>query len=160
MDIRLAELDEIDKIKNIYDLATTFMNSNGNGHQWVNGYPQKSLIQKDIENKNLYVCLIDGKIVAVFCFFVGVDNTYGVIDGSWLNDKPYGVIHRIAVVERGKGIASQCIQWCLKQFGNIRIDTHEDNIPMQKTILKNGFKYCGVVKRPDGTDRLAYQRED
>lgn len=160
MDIRLAKSEEIDEIKHIYDLATSFMQSSGNQNQWINGYPQKSVIADDIENNNLYVYLIDGKIAAVFCFFIGEDKTYNVIDGSWLNDKPYGVIHRIAVVERGKGIASQCIQWCIKKFGNIRIDTHEDNIPMQKTILKNGFTYCGTIKREDGTERLAYQRAD
>lgn len=69
----------------------------------------------------------------------------------------YGVIHRIAVAEHNKGVATYCIQWCLNKFPNIKIDTHKDNIPMQKTILKNGFTYCGIIKKEDGTERLAYQ---
>ena len=27
----------------------------------------------------------------------------------------------------------------------------------QKAILKEGYKYCGVIYQPDGTPRLAYQ---
>ncbi len=56
-----------------------------------------------------------------------------------------------------KGVASFCIQWCKNQWHNIKIDTHKDNLPMQHTILKNGFTYCGIIKKDDGTTRLAYQ---
>lgn len=36
-------------------------------------------------------------MVGTFCFIVGEDPTYAVIDnGKWLNDAPYGVIHRMA----------------------------------------------------------------
>lgn len=91
-------------------------------------------------------------------FFIGNEPTYdNIFDGNWLNNDEYGVIHRIAVVEPHKGIASFCIQWCLKICPNMRIDTHKNNIPMQKTILKNGFQYCGIIKKEDGSERLAYQ---
>ena len=29
---------------------------------------------------------------------------------------------------------------------SIKIDTHKINIPMSKTILKAGYKYCGIIK--------------
>ena len=160
MKIRLAKINEIDRIKEIYNLAKTFMDNSGNAGQWVNNYPQKELLIEDVKNKQLYICTNDeNRIVAVFCFFVGKEQTYErIYDGEWLNDEPYGVIHRIAVVEHKKGLASICIQWCLNKFPNIRIDTHKKNLPMQKTLLKNGFTYCGIIKKPDNSERLAYQR--
>ena len=93
-----------------------------------------------------------------FVFFIGEEPTYNKIyNGKWLNTAAYGVIHRIAVTEHNKGLATFCIKWCLNNFHNIKIDTHDNNIPMQKTILKNGFKYCGIIRKTDGTRRLAYQ---
>lgn len=158
MEIRLADLNQLDEIKQIFNLAKEFMDNSGNESQWQNGYPSKELLKKDIQNKNLYICTDNNKIVAVFNFFIGIEPTYNKIyNGEWLSNNEYGVIHRIAVIERNKGIASFCIKWCLEKFSNIKIDTHKNNIPMQKTILKNGFTYCGIIKKEDGTERLAYQ---
>ncbi len=157
--IRLANNNDIDKIIEIYHQAKAFMDNNGNSTQWVNNYPQKELLYDDIKNKNLYVYIDEDDIFAVFCYFVGEEPTYKKIyDGNWLNENEYGVIHRIAVNLYGKGIASKCIQWCFEQCKNLRIDTHPNNIPMQKTILKNGFTHCGTIKKEDGSIRLAYQK--
>ena len=41
---------------------------------------------------------------------------------------------------------------------SVRIDTHEDNIPMQNMIEKNGFKKCGIIYLLDGNKRLAYEK--
>lgn len=156
--IRKAELMDFDEIIEVYKHARAFMTDCGNPTQWNNFEQLKNNVLKDIENGNCYVCLDDEKIAAVFCFFIGKDSTYDVIyDGKWLNEKSYGVIHRIVVIIHRKGIATKCIKWCLEKYPNIRIDTHKDNIPMQKTILKSGFKYCGIIHKEDGTSRLAYQ---
>ena len=158
MEIRVAELNEVDKIKFIYVNAKSFMDESGNSSQWRNNYPTIELIKEDILKSQCFVCINEGEIEGVFCFFEGDEPTYHeIFDGKWLNDKPYGVIHRIAVAKHQKGIASKCIQWCIKKCPNLRIDTHKDNIPMQKTILKNGFSYCGIIKKEDGSERLAYQ---
>ena len=158
MEIRFAKINEIDEIKDIYNSAKSFMNKCGNTTQWVNDYPQREILLDDIKNNRLFVCLNNNKIVAVFCFFIGEEPTYNKIyNGKWLNTAAYGVIHRIAVTKHNKGLATFCIKWCLNNFHNIKIDTHKNNIPMQKTILKNGFKYCGIIRKTDGTRRLAYQ---
>jgi hypothetical protein len=40
-------------------------------------------------------------MVATFCFWQGKDDTYDYIEnGKWLNDKPYGVVHRWQEVVR------------------------------------------------------------
>lgn len=32
-----------------------------------------------------------------------------------------------------------------------------DNLKTAKTILKNRFTYCDIIKKEDGSERLAYQ---
>lgn len=158
MEIRKTKVEEIDEISKIYEKAREFMAKTGNANQWQKGYPTKELILDDIRTGQSYVCEEDGKILATFNFFIGIEPTYNeIFEGKWLNNDEYGVIHRIAVAVHQKGIATECIQWCLRKIQNIKIDTHKNNIPMQKTILKNGFEYCGIIKKTDGTERLAYQ---
>lgn len=160
MKIRKAKTQDLDTIINIYDKAKEFMKQTGNSGQWENGYPTRELLEQDIKEGTCYICEEGEKILGVFCFFIGEEPTYQKIyEGEWINNKPYGVIHRIAVGEQHKGVASFCIQWGLKQHPNMKIDTHKNNIPMQKTILKNGFTYCGIIHKEDGTTRLAYQKE-
>ena len=47
--IRHARPEELAQIMEIYASARSFMAANGNAEQWSDGYPQKELIQKDIE---------------------------------------------------------------------------------------------------------------
>ena len=75
-----------------------------------------------------------------------------------MNSCPYAVVHRVPTAPDTKGIATFCLNWALEQCGNIRIDTHRDNIVMQHLLDKNGFKYCGIVYVEDGTERIAYQK--
>ena len=42
------------------------------------------------------------------------------------------------------------------RYGHLRIDTHKDNIPMQKALEKNGFGRCGMIYTDDGSQRIAY----
>ncbi|HWL07625.1 MAG TPA: GNAT family protein [Planctomicrobium sp.] len=159
MDIRKSNLSDLPRIMEIYDKAREFMASAGNSGQWRNGYPRLELIQQDIENGNSYICLDDGNIVATFFFAVGDDPTYAVInDGQWLNAGDYGVVHRIAVDSTKKGTATHCLNWCFAQIGNMRIDTHENNVAMQRVLQKCGFIYCGKILKEDGTSRIAFQR--
>ena len=48
--------------------------------------------------------------------------------GNWLNDAPYGVVHRIASDGTVKGAASFCLSLrAFSQCHNLKIDTHQDN---------------------------------
>lgn len=158
MDIRRAETGDLDRIMEIYAYARGFMAETGNPNQWIGGYPQRELLETDIENNWLYVMEDDNGIHGVFAFPVREDPTYGHIDGGWPNDNPYGTIHRIAGDGTVKGIFCQCLNFCADLIDEIRIDTHADNKVMQDAILKNGFIYCGIITGSDGNPRLAYQK--
>lgn len=156
--VRPSHPSDIDRLMAVYARAKSFMASVGNPGQWVNGYPQRELVEADIEQGYSYVVEDeDGRIAGTFCLIVGPDPTYGEIDGAWLDDAPYGTIHRIASSGLYKGVADCCLDFCLSVIGNIRIDTHAANEPMRRWIAKSSFTPCGIIRTHDGTPRLAYQ---
>ena len=97
-------------------------------------------------------------IVAYFALLPSPEPTYDVIDGAWLTDEPYGVIHRMASYPEVHGIFSTIIDFAASRYAHLRIDTHRDNRIMQHLIEKHGFTYCGIIWLLDGTERLAYER--
>ena len=160
MEIRKAVPKGLDIILKMYEEARRFMAENGNPNQWINGYPGEEVVQRDLEKGQLYVCQEDDEICAVFVFFTEEEPNYRVIqDGAWLNDKPYGTVHRITSQNKRKGAASFCIDWCFAKCPNLRMDTHRDNLPMQSFLKKKGFKPCGVIQVEDGSERIAFQKE-
>lgn len=158
MEIRKAKLGDLDRILEIYAYARTFMAETGNPTQWGDGYPKRDLLVEDIKKEQLFVIEKEGQIHGVFAFIIGEDPTYEIIEeGAWLNDRPYGTIHRIAGDGRVKGLLRICVQYCKQQVDTLRIDTHHDNKVMQGTIEKNGFQRCGIIYSVDGSPRIAYQ---
>ena len=160
MKIRKAKTEEIDMIMSVFDAARQFMRKTGNDRQWIDGYPSKEMILGNIRDGGLYVCLSDDdRIAGAFYFKVEADKTYAKIyDGEWLNDKPYGVVHRIASNGIRKGIGDACLQWCFEQCGNVRVDTHRDNTVMQNILTRNGYRQCGIIYIENGSERIAYQK--
>lgn len=158
--IRRATHADLPRIHAIYSQAREFMAANGNPHQWTNGYPGESAVLADLSAGNLYVCVDRDEILGVFCFFQGVEPDYlHIHGGTWLQDGPYGVVHRIASAVSSRGVASACLEFAYSQCGNLRIDTHRDNIPMQRLLAKHGFHYCGIIHlEKNGSERLAYQK--
>lgn len=152
---------ELDRVMEIYADARKFMRASGNLTQWSGGYPSEALIRRDISDGKLYACKEEDDILGVFYFSVENDPTYAEIyDGSWLNDREYAVIHRIAVSaeSHGRGVARFIFDDCFAKYPNLKIDTHKDNIPMQKALVKSGFSPCGTIFLANGDPRIAFQR--
>lgn len=156
--IRTAQPSDWQDIMDIYANARRFMREAGNPTQWGDTFPPEELVREDLRLGRNYVCEIDGRVQGVFAMVPGEDPTYRFILGSWLNDKPYCAVHRVASRGEVRGVSSQILTWALEQVGNIRIDTHDDNLPMQRVLEKNGFVKCGRIWIEDGTPRIAYQK--
>ena len=157
--IRHATTEDLPEILQIYAQAREFMRKSGNPHQWAGNHPKEEILRQDIAAQKLHVCVENEQILGVFYYNQGIDPTYlQILCGNWLNDEPYGVIHRIAVGVHGKGVAAFCFQWALEQCPQLRIDTHEDNIPMQKSLTKQGFTKCGIIYLQNGDERIAYHK--
>lgn len=160
MYIQQATTADTNKILTIIDEARTIMRENGNMTQWTNGYPSRETILEDITNEHAFVCIEGEETVGYFCLMLGKnpDTNYNIIEGNWLNENPYGVIHRLASGRTVKGIAQKAFDFAFTKTNNIKVDTLHENIPMQNFLKKNGFEYCGVIYVSDGTPRDAFQK--
>ena len=131
----------------------------GNPNQWSANYPAIETIEGDIVQGHCYLLYEGGKAIATFVFKAGPEPNYQRIDdGSWLDDQPYYVIHRVASAEGVHGVMADVISYCSSFTSSIRIDTHADNRPMQASLARLDFVYCGVIYVENGDSRRAFQR--
>ena len=154
MYIRNANLNDLEKILAIYAEARAFMREHGNETQWQNNYPPEESLRENIRDGKLKLAMDGEEIACVFYFAVEEEPTYAYIEGNWPDNEPYGVVHRVASAK--KGGATFAIRWAMTQCRNLRIDTHDDNYPMQNLVKKLGFSYCGRIYVADGSPRRAY----
>ena len=161
MKIRKSTEADFDRMMEIYGIARRFMAEHGNPRQWgMTNWPPEELIRKDIREGNSYVCINDeGRVTGTFFYAFGKDIEPTYKNGEWLDDSPYGVVHRIAADGSEKGTGTFCIKWALDRCGHLRIDTHGDNKVMQSLLEKLGFTRCGTIYVEEDNDpRLAYER--
>ena len=160
MVIRPATESDIPALLPVFDAARGIMRAGGNLHQWADSYPGPDAVLSDIARGGGYVISNAAKesILAYFALLPSPEPTYARIDGAWLTDGPYGVIHRIASYPDVHGIFSAIIDFAAARYPHIRIDTHRDNRIMQYLVEKHGFSYCGVIWLANGAERFAYER--
>lgn len=154
--VRLARQQDMPRIEQIYCQARAFMKKTGNPNQWGKTNPPVKQLLADIADERLYVITEDNSIHGVFYFYIGEDPTYSeIFDGAWHSNGVYGTIHRIAGDGSG-GILRTAVEFCRQYADYLRIDTHHDNIVMQRAVAKCGFQKCGIIYIADGTPRIAY----
>ena len=176
MKIRKATMCDLDGIMSVIAEARSTIASLGI-NQWQNGYPQREIIEADINNGVSY-CIENtdtGEIVSTFAVFSDGEVLYDrIFDGAWrTGDSPsekkddvcYTAIHRVAisVKARGSGLSSAIINFVReiaieKKKASLRIDTHEGNVVMRRMLEKNGFVHCGTIFLEDGDPRVAYEK--
>lgn len=165
MKIRKATYEDIEMMMAIIKQAQTYFYNNGID-QWQDGYPNPTQLHNDITKGNSYV-LCDEHIIGTMYFAIEEDINYPGIVGKWLTDThaTYGVIHRIVVDEnyKGKAYAKVLLDFAVEKckennVASIRIDTHENNISMQRFLLKNNFKLCGDITLQSGAPRIALEK--
>lgn len=166
MKLRKSKKNDLERIMEMIRQAQDYFKSN-NIDQWQNNYPNNEVIINDIEKGYSYVLERNGEIVASTAVSFNNEENYNKIyKGNWLTNEDYTVIHR-GVVDmdfKGKGLFSIVIKEVekislSKGIHSIKIDTHKDNLAMQKLIKKNNFKYCGIIYLKDGNERIAFEKE-
>lgn len=160
MKIRLAKITDLEDILKIKAVAFNFMLKEGNKNQWIDDYPKKELLLNDIKNKHLYLITKNNIPHAFFYFNIEIDSTYiNIYEGKWLNNKPYGVIHRLASDLVIKDVFQIAFEFALKNINNLRVDTYKDNYVMLHLLNKYHFHRCGIiyVKTSNFQDRIAFQ---
>lgn len=154
---RKATVADLSEVEKIYEGARAFMRRTGNPTQWAGGYPDRATILSDIEKGQLYLAVGDG-IESVFAYIPGDDPTYSYIEGEWPDSLPYSAVHRVASAGKRRGMIKLIMDYCFETSDRIRIDTHEDNLVMQKALESYGFTRCGIIYLENGDPRIAYQK--
>jgi GNAT superfamily N-acetyltransferase len=132
--------------------------------QWQQGYPNAKTVEDDIEQGYAYVLTDDDTIIAYAAIIFGIEPAYEKIEGKWLTDGDYVVVHRVATSDaaKGKGVATHLFKLlenlCLeRQVYSIKVDTNFDNVPMIRILDKLNYTYCGEVYFK-GASRKAYEK--
>lgn len=161
--LRAAAEAELPAIWGILQQAIEHRKRDGSA-QWQNGYPNEQTVRDDIKQGHAYVLADDGTIFAYAAVIFGVEPAYAAIDGQWLTNGRYAVVHRVARSDaaRGKGVATRLFQQvealCLARGAySIRLDTNFDNAPMLHIAAKLGYVYCGEIFF-QGASRRAYEK--
>ncbi len=155
MQIRKAELKDFDQVMAILQDGRNQLAESGID-QWQGDYPNPNHVRQDIENGYAYLAKADdGETVGTLTIIPAPDHAYDQLDGHWQVDtNDYVTIHRVAIHSdhTGHGYASQLYQAVINYFTSgfndiksVRVDTHEDNLPMQHLIEKSGFKRVGTL---------------
>lgn len=153
--IKNASLNDLDTIMSMIEEGRKHIQSY-NIPQWINGYPSRETIKEDIDNNRGYLVIDNNETIGYFVI-IEYDPCYDEIDGKWLDDSPYIAVHRTVTKYFNRGLGSKMFDEIKNKYKHIRVDTHESNISMNKCLLKNDFKYCGVIHLSDNSPRNAYE---
>ena len=165
MEFTKATYEDANSIMDIIKQAQDYFKGQGI-NQWQDNYPNFETVTNDINNKNGHVLVEDNNVVGtVVVSFDGEKSYEFICNGKWTRNDKYAVIHRIAVDinYKGRGLSTIIIKnierLCLdKGIHSIRVDTHKENISMQKMLSKNEFEYCGIIYLDDQSERIAFEK--
>lgn len=163
MILRKANSSEIPVIWEILQQAIEQRRLDGS-KQWQDGYPNEQSVRSDIEKGYGYVLEQNEKVIAYAAIIFDTEPAYEEIEGKWLTNGAYAVVHRVAVSNqvKGKGMATKLFEMtedlCRDQkVYSIKVDTNFDNVPMLKIVDRLGYTYCGEVYFR-GAARRAYEK--
>ncbi|MBR0439091.1 MAG: GNAT family N-acetyltransferase [Clostridia bacterium] len=153
MIFRKAEISELDRL---YEISKSASKVLGERHvdQWQGDEaPRREEFRELILNGDGYVLTDEeSEIIGFAAIIEGPDESYAVIDGKWLTEAPYCAVHKVMTdpAFRGKGFSKELFKNVFevakkKGYSSVRIDTHKDNLVMQKALRKVGFTYCGTI---------------
>lgn len=161
MEIRKLRADEIPAAAKILAQGRELLRSRGIPQWQKGGYPGVRELAQDVERGEGYVAEDGGRIIASFAFSTALDPSYKALtSGQWLTDGDmYATVHRLAVSPeaRGKGVAGFIYARAAelaRQLGavSIRVDTHPQNLSMQRAMKKAGSVFCGELLLAEGDE--------
>lgn len=162
---RRALAEEADAIWGIIQEAIDKRKEEGS-RQWQDGYPNLDVVREDIEKGQGYVSLnAEGELTGYLALIYDGEPAYEAIADQWLTNRPFSVVHRIAV-SQGKYVKGQAT-WMLEQaeaqslkdgFLSLKVDTNFDNTGMLRVLEKLGYVYCGEVHFR-GSARKAFEKK-
>jgi GNAT superfamily N-acetyltransferase len=132
--------------------------------QWQDGYPNPEVVKNDIEKGIGYVLTQNQEIIGYCAVLINDEPAYAGIEGKWLSDNDFVVVHRIAIAEThlGKGLSKIMMSFIEElavknNIYSVKADTNFDNYAMLKIFNDLGYSYCGEVYFR-GSARKAFEK--
>lgn len=118
------------------------------------GFPSDEMVKNAITEKDQFIGIEDGQIVAAYIMNHDCDEAYHTV--RWLTDaedKEMVVLHALRVLPEygGRGYSKQLVQHAIdtareRGLKSIRLDCIEGNDIPQKMYMSFGFKYVDKVE--------------
>ena len=153
--IRCAEEKDFRELRQFYDRMCevlgekVFLPEGDKG-----GFPSDEMVKNAIAEKNQFIGIEDGQIVAAYIMNHDCDETYHTV--RWLTDaedKEMVVLHALRVLPEygGRGYSKQLVQHAIdtareRGLKSIRLDCIEGNDIPQKMYMSFGFAYVDTVE--------------
>ena len=154
IDIRLAEAGEIDKIYNFYEAVCKELEGAKYSPLWQIGYyPCIDDIENHINNKNMYIAVIDGIIASAM---------------ATVNHGDHSSLHLLAVhsdfhnQHLGRLMMNKLFEISKERKNSkVILDVVKGNLPAEKLYQKMGFDYIGekteYIERVGNVDFNIYE---
>ena len=118
------------------------------------GFPSDEMVKNAIAEKDQFIGIEDGQIVAAYIMNHDCDEAYHTV--RWLTDaedKEMVVLHALRVLPEygGRGYSKQLVQYAIdtareRGLKSIRLDCIEGNDIPQKMYMSFGFAYVDTVE--------------
>lgn len=150
LEFALAQKSHLEEVYDLFVSAIKKMDEQGIP-QWDELYPNKPILDEDIQKQELYITKIDGEIAAVYVLNEESDEQYS--NGKWqYPNATYKVIHRLCVHPKFQNqklgyrtmiyIENQMLQQGIE---TIRLDTFTQNPFSIRLYERLGFKKVGMA---------------
>lgn len=147
---RKATPDDIEEICSIVHVAVNVMEQD-NIFQWDDLYPAKEDFQEDVNERQLYVGLVNNQIAVMYTLNQKCDKEYE--NGEWkYKGEPFYVVHRLCVnpIFQNKGIAKSTLLYIEKQLAEIgihviRLDVFSNNPYALRLYHSLGYSEVGYA---------------
>ena len=163
MKLKKAAVRNIPRIMELIGQAKEFLRQSG-VDQWQNGYPDLACIESDVARGTGLLCEQQGTVVGYFCLDFEGEEAYATLQGEWLSDQPYAVLHRLAIDNSYKGQGLATLAFTLAEercraagIYSLRVDTDSGNRIMQHILQKSGYQYCGTICF-DNSEKIAFEK--
>jgi ribosomal protein S18 acetylase RimI-like enzyme len=155
MEIKNSQVEDMDKIFDLYKIATDFQITKS-----VVAWPDfdRELVKKEISEKRQWKIVIDNQIA---CIWATTESDPQIWQKR--NDEPAIYIHRISTNPdfKGRNLVSEIVTWSRnfakeKNKKYVRMDTVGENIGLINYYKKCGFDFLGLSELKNTTDLPAH----
>lgn len=132
--------------------------------QWQAGYPDAAQITADIASGSAYFIQEGTAILGYVYVDFAPHPVHDTIQGAWGDGERYGVIHRLAMGDagRGRGLMGQVFALVEEKLkagavSMARLDAMGGNPTLLHVVKKQGFTHRGYLQLPAG-ERVAFDK--